>query len=172
MKLFKSVLRSSGSRRRKVAAGTGAVVLAAGLVLAAAPGAAFADYGHGAAYQIELSANLNGQAAKALGGSGGGAWLWIELSSDHTGDYQGSDCGHGGGVNGAVHDVGSVTWTDSGGWLTITGVVLNGFGGFPTTITVPDTYGHYSGAVGSYLTLPLPPFITTAMGSSQLQVAP
>lgn len=54
--------------------------------------------------------------------------------------------------------------------MTITGVVLNGLGGFPTTITVHATTGHYSGTIGSYLTLPafIPPFI----GTSQLQVAP
>jgi hypothetical protein len=42
--------------------------------------------------------------------------------------------------------------------------------GFPTTITVPDSYGHYTGTVGSFLTLP--PFIPASIGNSQLQVAP
>lgn len=153
-------------------AGLSALGLAGGMTVAAAPGAALADYGSSAAYQIELSANLNGQSAKTLGGTGGGAWLWIELSSDHTGDYTGSDCGHGSGGAGAVADSGSVTWSDSGGWITINGVVLNGLGGFPTTITVPDSYGHYTGTVGTYLTLPFPSFITETMGSSQLTVAP
>jgi hypothetical protein len=34
-----------------------------------------------------------------------------------------------------------VTWTDSGGLLTISGVALID-GLFPVTIKVPDTYGH------------------------------
>jgi hypothetical protein len=42
--------------------------------------------------------------------------------------------------------------------------------GFPTTITVPVTYGHYTGTIGSYLTLP--GFIPGFLGNSQLQVAP
>lgn len=71
---------------------------------------------------------------------------------------------------GATPDSGDVTWTDTGGTLTITGVALNGLGGFPTTITVPDTNGHYTGTIGRYLTLLgfIPPFV----GNTQLQVAP
>jgi hypothetical protein len=157
--------------KSRLLASVGALALAGGLAVVAAPAAALADYGSSAVYQIELSANLNGQAAQLLGG-GGGAWLWIELSRNHTGDYTGSDCGHGFGGTGAVADSGSVTWSDNGGWLTINGVVLNGLGSFPTTITVPDVYHHYSGAVGTYLTLPFPPFVTQTMGSSQLTVAP
>lgn len=163
--------RTGSTARRPLAILSAAVLTAAGAI--AAPAAAFADYGNSAVYQIELSANLNGQSAKMLGGTGGGAWLWIELSSDHTGDYQGSDCGHGGGVpGGAMADSGSVTWSDSNGWLTIDGVILNGLGGFPTTITVPDTFGHYSGMVGTYMTLPFPPSLTATLGTSQVQVAP
>ena len=126
---------------------------------AAAP--AFADYGKTAVYQVELSANISGQ-------HGGGAWLWLELSSDGSVDYQGSDCGHGG--LGAAPDGGSTTWSDVGGMLVIPNVVLNGLGGFPATVTVPDTLGHYTGTVGSFITLPF--FIPTGAGNSQLQVAP
>lgn len=139
-------------------------LLAALAVAAAAVFAttASADYGTGAAYQIELSANIPGT-------QGGGVWLWITLNSKTGGgDYSGSDCGHGG--EGAVSDKGDISsWSDSGGTLTIKGVVLNGLGGFPTTITVPDTYGHYTGTISSFLTLPgfIPP-----VGFSQLQVAP
>src|SRR5712691_9284357 len=103
-----------------VFAATGA--LAAALVAAMA-GAASADYGPGAMYQVEITAN-------EAGPNGGGIWLWIELSpsggstTSGTGDYAGSDCGHG---NGAASDRGDVTWSSSGGWLTISGVVLNGF---------------------------------------------
>ncbi|HKT58195.1 MAG TPA: hypothetical protein VJR25_15645 [Microbacterium sp.] len=161
--------RTYPAARRPLAFLGAAVLAAAGAI--AAPAAAFADYGNSSVYQIELSANLNGQSAKLLGGTGGGAWLWIELSSDHTGDYQGADCGHGG-PTGAARDSGEVTWSDSNGWITIDGVILNGLGGFPTTITVPDTFGHYSGKVGTYLTLPFPPSITANLGTAQLQVAP
>jgi hypothetical protein len=136
-----------------------AIATAAVAVFAAT---ASADYGTGAVYQIELSANAGGP-------QGGGVWLWITLNNKGGGDYAGSDCGHGGA--GAASDKGDITsWSDSGGLLTINGVVLNGLGGFPTTITVPDTYGHYKGTIGGFLTLPgfIPPFI----GFSQLQVAP
>jgi len=126
---------------------------------AAAP--AFADYGKTAVYQVELSANISGQ-------HGGGVWLWLELSNDNKVDYTGSDCGHGG--LGAAPDAGSTTWSQVGDNLVIPNVVLNGLGGFPATVTVPDTLGHYTGTVGSFITLPgfIPPFL----GNSQLQVAP
>jgi hypothetical protein len=52
----------------------------------------------------------------------------------------------------------------------IIGIILNGFGGFPTAMTVPTAYGHYTGAVGTYLTLPS--FIPSSIGNTQLQVAP
>ena len=98
-----------------------------------------------------------------MAGSGCGSLSY----PDGTGDYNGSDCGHG---HGAVSDKGDVTWTTSGNQVMISGVVLNGFGGFPTTITVPAAYGHYTGTLGSYLTLPV--FIPVGAGFSQLQVAP
>jgi hypothetical protein len=133
------------------------------LVAAAATFAATAsaDYGRGTVYNVELSAN-------AAGPQGGGVWLWIALNSDGTGDYAGSDCGHGGA--GAASDQGDVTWSTDGVTLTINGVVLNGLGGFPTVITVPAAFGHYTGTIGSFLTLPgfIPPFI----GKTLLQVAP
>jgi len=96
------------------------------------------------------------------------AWLWLELSNDGSVDYQGSDCGHGG--LGAAHDSGSTTWSEVGNKLVIPNVVLNGLGGFPATVTVPATLGHYTGTVGSFITLP--PFIPAGAGNSQLQVAP
>jgi hypothetical protein len=94
--------------------------------------------------------------------------LWIELNRDGTGDYQGSDCGHGG--QGAAGDSGDVTWSASSRQVMISGIVLNGLGGFPAAVTVPATYGHYTGTVGSSITLP--PFIPPTIGDSQLQVAP
>jgi hypothetical protein len=52
----------------------------------------------------------------------------------------------------------------------ITGITLNGLEGFPTTVTVPFKVGHYTGTLGSFLTLP--GFIPSSLGKSQLQVAP
>jgi hypothetical protein len=91
----------------------------------------------------------------------------MALYPNGGGDYRGADCGHG---FGAVRDHGDLSWSSSNGWLTISGVVLDGLGGFPTTITVPATYGHYSGTIGTFLTLP--GFIPGFIGTSQLQVAP
>ena len=146
-----------GIKSRVVAAAAFTALAAGGTVAATSP--AWADYGQGGVYQIELSANVSGP-------QGGGVWLWIELNRNGTGDYQGSDCGHG---LGAVSDSGNVTWSVSGGQVVISGVVLNGLGG-PATVTVPATYGHYSGTVGSFITLP--PFIPPGIGNAQLQVAP
>ena len=134
-------------------------LLGIGTLAAATP--ASADYGKTAVYQVELSANISGRL-------GGGAWLWLELSSDHSVDYQGSDCGHGG--VGATHDGGSTTWSQVGDKLVIPNVVLNGLGPFSAKVTVPDTLGHYTGTVGSFITLP--GFIPAGAGNSQLQVAP
>jgi hypothetical protein len=146
---------------RKVTAAAAAAVLGVGLVATAAP--ASAEYGRSAIYQIELSANASGR-------DGGGVWLWLELSSDGSVDYQGSDCGHGGA--GAAHDGGSTTWhyTNGGTQLEIDNVILNGLGEFPATVTTPAAYGHYRGTLGSFITLPA--FIPASIGFSQLQVAP
>jgi hypothetical protein len=144
------------------------LALAGATLAALAPtaGTASAGYGQGAAYQIELSGNIPGN-------QGGGIWLWIELNADHTGDYAGSDCGRGAAER-ARADSGDVTWADNGnGTLTITGVALNGLGGLPEPITVPDTYGHETTdfattfpAVASLLGIP------TGVGFAQVQVAP
>jgi len=144
----------------RIAAAAAAATLVGGATLATA-GPASADYGKGAVYQVELSANASGP-------QGGGVWLWFGLNRDGTGDYQGSDCGHGG--VGAAHDGGDVAWHVSGSQVVINGVALNGLGGFVATVTVPAAYGHYTGTLGSYITLP--PFIPANIGSSQLQVAP
>jgi hypothetical protein len=144
--------------------------LTAGL-LVATTGTASADYGPGALYQVEITSNEPGP-------NGGGIWLWIALypsggsTTSGTGDYAGSDCGHG---NGAARDGGDVTWSSSGGTLTISGVVLNGFGPLgpvPITITVPSTYGHYSYLADAFASIfsGLPPFVTG--GPTQVQVAP
>jgi hypothetical protein len=152
-----------------------AIAALAGALLATTAGVASADYGQGAVYQIELTANLNGPPPNT-----GGVWLWIALYPDGTGDAAGSDCGHG---EGATNDNADVNWyysdnstypcgiTYPGGSIVITGVVLHGLGDFPTTISVPRTYGHYTGTGGSFLTVPFPPPVL-CLGFSQLQVAP
>ena len=155
--------------RRIVAVMVAAAGLATG-VLAMGVGTASADYGPGAVYQIAISANASGP-------NGGGIWLWIALyptagPAAGTGDYAGSDCGHG---FGAAGDRGDVTWVKSGGTLTITGVNLNGFGPLsplPVVITVPSAYGHYSYSTNAFTTIftGLPPFVQG--GFAQVQVAP
>lgn len=148
------------STKSRIIAAAAAATLAGGAAVAAAAPAR-ADYGPGSVYNIELSANLAGP-------QGGGAWIWIQLQANGTGEYQGSDCGHG--LAPASPDSGTVTWSSSGGELTISPVVLNGLGGFPATVTAPAAYGHYTGTLGSFITLP--PFIPGTAGTSQLQVAP
>ncbi|HEV8279270.1 MAG TPA: hypothetical protein VGQ26_26750 [Streptosporangiaceae bacterium] len=147
--------------RLTVAAGAGC--LAAALVgTAATP--ALADYGPGAQFQVEISANNVG------GVPGDGVWLWIELNRDGGGDYTGSDCIHSGpgGPNGAGHQRGDVEWTDSGGKLTITGVALVD-AQFPVIIVVPDRYGHYVLASDSVIQ----DFALGQIGgTAQVQVAP
>jgi hypothetical protein len=61
-----------------------------------------------------------------------------------------------------------VTWTDSGGKLTINGVALVD-GQFPVTVVVSDRYGHYVGASDSFIQgFALGPI----GGTAQVQVAP
>ena len=132
----------------------------AGTVLLVGASPVFA-YGNTAVYQIEISANFNAPAV------GAGVWLWVELDANGTGDYTGSDCGHGfegPGTAGAVSDMGDVTWTSDGTTLTIQGVVLNGVH-LPVTIRVPATYGHSVTNFLSVFGVPFPGWV-------QLQVAP
>lgn len=99
---------------------------------------------------------------------GNGAWLWIELNADGTGDYAGAICIHTGpaGLNAAESDTGDVTWSDSGGTLMITGISLIHHI-VPVTITVPGSYGNYTEPSASVMT---PNLITG--GTAQIQVAP
>lgn len=137
-----------------------------GLTLSNAPNA-FADYGTGAQYQIEISDNCTGL-QQCLVAKGDGVWLWLELNKDGTGDYSGADCVHdlaGSGLSGAFGDRGDVHWSSANGSITITGVVLIG-GTVPVTITVPAGYGHYvKSAPQVFSDFPIP-------GQVQLQVAP
>ncbi|KHL05127.1 hypothetical protein [Sinomonas humi] len=146
---------------RTAMAGVAVAALAAAAFATAAP--ASASYGGKAAYQIALSDNISGK-------QGGGVWIWWALNSDGTGDYSGSDCGHGGG--GAASDKGDVTWNYStdGTQIIIHGTVLNGLGGYESTVTIPATFGHYTGTDESFLTLP--GFLPGGIGNAQLQVSP
>ena len=190
--------KTSQHLRRKISALAVITGLSVGVLFVSPK--AHADYGHGGVYQIELSGgDLNSEH-----GAGGGYWLWFALYPDGTGDYAGSDCILAGrfGLQGSYGDRGDVTWTDSGGSIVISNVVFNGFraisnllGGCPvqcdptqlyacppytgTTVTVPAAYGHYTGTVGTFITVPqmLVNCVETDAfdpngGSSQLQVAP
>jgi hypothetical protein len=152
-----------GFRSRLAAAAVVVTLAGGGAALAAASPAA--AYGPTQVYSIHLSANVPGA-------HGGGIWLWFGLNSDGSGDYTGADCGHNNGH--AVPDKGNVTsWTiNSNNQVVISGVVLNGLGGFPATVTVPAATGHYTGTFGTYITLPM--FIQGLAGAgfSELTVAP
>jgi hypothetical protein len=128
--------------------------------------AAHADYGTHAQYQIEISYNCNNPTCTPVIGSGAGIWLWIELNANGTGDYHGSDCLHGAA---AFPDSGDVTWADTGTELVISGLSLAGGSGvLPSTITVPDTYGHHLLTFSQLFGIPFP----TLPGAAQVQVAP
>ena len=161
-----------GRVSRAVAALGFASGLTAGVLLATA-GAAFADYGLGAEYQVEISANLENLAGQGQS-TGGGVWFWAALNQDGTVNYQVTDCVHnftapsGPVPNGSSHNSGDTTWTNNdNGTLTINGV-MTGIG--PVSITVPSTDGHYVYQPGS-----LPPLFGGSLFSAipaQVQVAP
>jgi hypothetical protein len=153
-----------------------ALALVGGLQLGRAKAAA-ADYGQGAAYQIEISANCVGPGSCIPSVvKGYGLWLWAELDADHTGDYEAADCGHAGpggipSTTGAFHDSGEVSWAYSadGSMIVITGVAIFG-NTVPVTITVPAAYGHYSRSFAQVLDIPA---LGGALpGWAQVQVAP
>ena len=159
-----------GSKR--VAAAVAALAAAGGAAAITAPGA-LADYGAGAQYQIAISANFPPNVFGV--GTGGGIWLWIELdgtskSSGGGGEYRGSDCLHHApqiGPQGATADRGdNITWSLSGGTLTIPGVAIDG-GTKPVTIIVPAG-GHEVTSVGAVF----PGLIPPGIGTAQVQVAP
>jgi hypothetical protein len=151
---------------RKLAALAALVLVGTVASFVAVPGAS-ADYGKGAVYQIEISANNVG------GVPGDGAWIWIGLNRDGTGDYTMADCVHTGraGLNAAAHSRGDVTWTDAGGYLTIIGVEAIG-GLVPVTIVVPDQYGHYVLNSDDVIQVPPNPILEGFGGWAQTQVAP
>jgi PKD repeat protein len=150
---------------RKLAVLAALASVAVVAAFATAPNAS--AYGRGSVYQIEISANDVG------GVPGGGAWIWIGLNQDHTGDYTMADCIHTGsaGLNAAAHSKGDVTWSDAGGLLTIDGVRAIG-GLVPVTIVVPDTYGHYVFNTDDIIKVPPNPIFTSFGGWAQTQIAP
>ena len=118
-----------------------AVCLVAAAAFFGSTAAARADYGAGAVYQVEISAN----------DATNGFWIWAELDpGGQSGDYQETDCIHlgRGGPNGALHDAGDVAgWSVGGGWLTMTGVkILGGAETATVQVATPTsgTYGHTS----------------------------
>jgi CubicO group peptidase (beta-lactamase class C family) len=150
--------------------------------LAATAGTAFADYGSSSAYQVEISANTNHP-------SEGSFWMWTELTpaapgaSYGTGDYQETDCIHqgAGGVNGAAHDSGTLSWSIANGVLTLTNVKIIA-GAETATMSLPTTsapggYGHTNGMT-LVVTAPnpappgLPPAGVPLSFPSQNQIAP
>ncbi len=121
-----------------------ALALVASLIAVAAfAGSAQADYGPGAQYQVEISANA----------ATGAFWIWAELDPSHTsGDYQETDCIHLGGgpaFDAAAHDSGSVSgWSVANGMLTMTGVkIIDGLETATISVPLPSsgTYGHSNG---------------------------
>jgi hypothetical protein len=151
---------------------------------AAMTGVAQADYGAGAAFQVEISANT----------SHGSFWIWAELDPSApgamygaSGDYQETDCIHLGGghaTDAAAHDSGSVSgWWVSNGALTMTGIKI--IDSLETaTISIPTAsatgLGHSNGmtltVTSSVLPDPtaagLPPIGVSIPFPSQNQVAP
>jgi hypothetical protein len=118
-----------GRVRRLALALSSAGVLAVGIAAASASPVS-ADYGSGAQFQVEISANTPQV----------GFWLWAELGPNQTSDYQETDCIHLGGgpaTDGALHDSGSLTsWSVSNGTLTMSGMKV--LGGLETaTVSAP-----------------------------------
>jgi hypothetical protein len=153
----------------------GCLAAAAAVFLGTAASAS-ADYGPGAVYQVEISAN-------ALPGPS--FWFWAELDPGNTsGDYQMTDCIHvgRGGPNAAAHASGEVeTWSAGGGWLTMTGVkIIGGLETATISAALPSSgamYGH-SNAVTVTVTsaivpiLPVGTVLTFSGHATQVQLAP
>ncbi len=153
---------------------TAALMLGAAVFLGTAASAR-AEYGPGAVYQVEISANSV---------PGPSFWFWAELDPGGTsGDYQMTDCIHvgRGGPNAAAHASGEVeSWYVSGGMLTMTGVKIIG-GAETATISValPSSgmYGHSNEVTVTVTSAIVPIFpigtVFSFSGSAaQVQLAP
>jgi len=163
------------AKRRKVVLLLGAGLLAGAALFFGTAAGARADYGPGAVYQVEISANAV---------PGPSFWFWAELDpGGASGDYQMTDCIHvgRGGPNAAAHASGEVeSWYVSGGMLTMTGVKIIG-GAETATISValPSSgmYGH-SNEVTVTVTSAIVPIIpvgavfTFSGHEAQVQLAP
>jgi hypothetical protein len=158
----------SNYMRHVLAAITGSAMLMLGMALGGTT--ALADYGQGAVKQVEISANPPGF----------GFWLWAELSSDQTGDYQETDCIHLGGGHendAAAHDSGSVTgWSVSNGVLTMTGIkIIGGLAAATFSVPVgPSGFGH-ANSMTMTVTQEVAPFFPVGVPltfPAQVQVAP
>jgi hypothetical protein len=162
------------SRHKVLLAFAASLIVGAAAFFGTAAGAR-ADYGPGAVYQVEISAN-------ALPGPS--FWFWAELDpGGASGDYQMTDCIHvgRGGPNAAAHASGEVeSWYVSDGMLTMTGVKIIG-GAETATISValPSSgmYGH-SNEVTVTVTSAIVPIIpvgtvfTFSGHEAQVQLAP
>ena len=149
------------------------LAVAAALFFGTAAGAR-GDYGPGAVYQVEISANAS---------PGPSFWFWAELDPGGTsGDYQMTDCIHvgRGGPNAASHASGDVeSWSASGGTLTITGVQIIG-GAETATISVPlpvSGYGHTNAVTVTVTSaivpiLPVGTILNFSGQRTQVQLAP
>jgi hypothetical protein len=87
-----------------------------------------ADYGSGAQFQVETSANSPQN----------GFWLWAELGPNQTSDYEETDYIHLGlGPDGALHDSGSLSsWSVTSDQVTMNGMLV--LGGLETaTVSAP-----------------------------------
>lgn len=145
--------RALGRVVAALAAGGG---LAAGALVLTAPDAGAANYGSGALYQVEISANTS---PTTFGATQGNFWIWAALhpssptiTTHGTADYQETDCIHldalGFPVQAAAHDTGEGSWHIATTTLYLTTVKI--IGGLETaTIAVPlptkGTYGHTEG---------------------------
>jgi hypothetical protein len=140
-------------------------VAAASTLLGQATATARADYGPGAAYQVEISSNPHGS----------GFWYWAELDPTMTsGDYQETDCIHlgNGGPNGALHDSGSVSgWEITGGTLTMHGVKVLG-GAETVDVSVPVPIGGYGHSDSVTITPVAGPPVIAGTFPAQVQLAP
>ena len=149
--------------------------LAAAAVFFGTAAGASAEYGPGAVYQVEISAN-------ALPGPS--FWFWAELDPGGTsGDYQMTDCIHvgRGGPNAAAHASGEVqSWSVGGGMLTMTGVkIIGGLETATISAALPSSgmYGH-SNAVTVTVTsaivpiLPVGTILSFSGHATQVQLAP
>ncbi|TML25253.1 MAG: hypothetical protein E6G32_01245 [Actinobacteria bacterium] len=165
------------AKRRKVVLLLGAGLLVGAALFFGTAAGARADYGPGAVYQVEISANAV---------PGPSFWFWAELDpGGASGDYQMTDCIHvgRGGPNAAAHASGEVaSWYPSGGMLTMTGVnIIGGAETATISVALPSSgmYGHsnFVSVTVTSANIPNPPLpvgavFTFSGNQAQVQLAP